>query len=57
MSDERHGRQDADPDVPAGEDVIDISRNDGPELTTNVDDVDTGSGEDSATYSTVEPPD
>jgi hypothetical protein len=42
---------DADTDVPPDEDVIDISRNEGPELTTDVDDVDAGSA------GGVEPPD
>lgn len=64
MSDERLGPEDpgplegfdADPDVPVDEDVIDISDNEGPELTTNVDDVDSGSSG-GRRGAGVEPPD
>jgi hypothetical protein len=65
MTDERTGSEDpgpisdvdVDPDVPVDEDVIDISDNSGPELTTNVDDVDPGSAGGAAKYTGVEPPD
>ncbi|MCU1472318.1 hypothetical protein [Amnibacterium sp.] len=62
MTDERTGSEDpgpitdvdVDPDVPVDEDVIDISDNSGPELTTNVDDVPAGGA---ARVTGVEPPD
>ena len=63
MTDERTGSEDPGPisdvdaDVPVDEDVIDISDNAGPELTTNVDDVDPGSAGGAAQYTGVEPPD
>jgi hypothetical protein len=64
MTDERLGPEDpgplqnvdAEPDVPVDEDVIDISRNEGPELTTDVDDVDPGSSGGQRNAG-VEPPD
>jgi len=49
MTDERRGSEDPGPirdvdaEIPVDEDVIDISDDSGPELTTNVDDVDAGS--------------
>ncbi|HEY0374589.1 MAG TPA: hypothetical protein VGC94_07320 [Amnibacterium sp.] len=65
MTDERTGSEDpgpisdvdVDPEVPVDEDVIDISDDSGPELTTNVDDVDPGSAGGAAQYTGVEPPD
>ncbi|MGN6744107.1 MAG: hypothetical protein ACTHJL_12550 [Amnibacterium sp.] len=48
--------QDVDADVPVDEDVIDIGRNEGPELTTDVDDVDAGSSG-GRRDAGVEPPD
>ena len=63
MTDERSGSEDPGPirdvdaGVPVDEDVIDISDNAGPELTTNVDDVDPGSAGGAATYTGAEPPD
>jgi hypothetical protein len=60
MTDERSGSEDPRPirdvDVPVDEDVIDISDDSGPELTTNVDDVDTGSSGGQRNAG-VEPPD
>ncbi len=64
MTDERHDPEDpgpiagtdAEPDVPIDEDVIDISRNEGPELTTDVDDIDPGSSG-GIRAAGVEPPD
>jgi hypothetical protein len=63
MTDERTGPEDPGPirnvdvDVPADEDVIEISDNSGPELTTNVDDVDPGSAGGAAQHTGAEPPD
>jgi hypothetical protein len=63
MIDERRGSEDPvstsdeEQDRPVDEDVIDISDNSGPELTTNVDDVDPGSAGGAAKYTGVEPPD
>ena len=63
MTDERSGSEDPGPirgvdaDVPVDEDVIDISDNSGPELTTNVDDVDPGSAGGAARYTGAESPD
>jgi hypothetical protein len=60
MTDERSGSEDPRPirdvDVPVDEDVIDISDDSGPELTTNVDDIDTGSSGGQRNAG-VEPPD
>jgi hypothetical protein len=60
MTDERSGSEDPGPirdvDVPVDEDVIDISDDSGPELTTNVDDIDTGSSGGQRNAG-VEPPD